>query len=74
MTNTTETKQNLIKQFDELVSDLGYSEIRIDELLRELEYISPGQYPLICKDAERITKDLIASVNKFNATIKKLKQ
>ena len=63
--------QNLFNQLDGFISDLGYAEIRIDELLRDLDSSDSEE---ICKLAVRVAADLSATVREFNANIKKIKQ
>lgn len=71
---TTTNKQQLFKQLDGFVSELGCAEIRMDELLRELDYAdSPDELAEIRELAGQITKDLIKSVNEFNSLIKSKK-
>ena len=67
----TNTKQPLFKQLDDFIADLGCAEMRIDELLRELNDTDSSD---ICDEAKQITAELTSSINKFNANIKKIKQ
>jgi hypothetical protein len=66
----TNNKQNLFNKLDGFISDLGYAEIRIDELLRDIDSADSAE---ICQLAAKVAAELAATVREFNANIKRLK-
>jgi hypothetical protein len=75
MTKPNNTKQILFKTLDGFISELGCAEMRIDELLRDLDYAETSEeYSELCKLSEQVTADLTATVREFNAQVKKIKQ